>query len=146
RHRRRADDRAGAGLVLDHDRLAELLLQLLAQIAGVHIGGTSGTKWYNYSNWPLGVGAGRVRSAGRCGAKRHAGRKNQRHYWFFAHLAPPCLWFARMRRPIIAAAPKSTSGEPECKPVFDIGSTMVQLCAYRPGARPDRRPTLNCAQ
>src|SRR3546814_17697661 len=61
RHRGRADDRAGSRLVLDHDRLAELLLQLLAQIAGIDIRGTTGTNWSN-SGYEIGRAYGRSRA------------------------------------------------------------------------------------
>ena len=39
-----ADDRSGARLVLDHDRLLQRLGEILAELAGEHVGGTAGAE------------------------------------------------------------------------------------------------------
>ena len=58
-----AEAAAGAGTVVDDDRLAERFRPPLAEKAGEHIGAAAGRVWHDEGNGMIGIGLGRHRGA-----------------------------------------------------------------------------------
>ena len=77
----RADDAAAAGAVLDHERLAELLLQLMTQCAGEDVGRAGGRRGRKHPHQacrprPLRAGGSHQQHARRRGQQCSAGERH----------------------------------------------------------------------